>query len=275
MSASTSSSEQALRLERRRAHPRTPPGCGRALSFRKYSRRRRMRCTFSARFTTWNQVEKARTRSRARCGGRPWTRAISSALASASPSRRRMAATRSCSTRSSSSGPPCSSRISPTSAPSACTSSRSASCCGGKWIWLRITGARILLPATFASFGEILALRPHDAEALAGGGFHHPPALERCTRFAPSFSSRLHFGLDVVASRCPGARGWGAPPSALRRAARSPVSKFGRSGIVRLDLSAHSPAPASRTWRRRRDRPCLAVDDESGESALVHGRLLH
>ena len=45
----------------------TPPGCGRWLSFTKYWRRRRMRWTFSARFTTWNQVrERAHQISRQR-----------------------------------------------------------------------------------------------------------------------------------------------------------------------------------------------------------------
>ena len=117
----------------------TPPGWGRSLSLSRYSRRRRMRWTRSARLTLWNQVEKARTTSRASAGGRSRTRAASSACASRGPARPRMAATRSSSTSSNSCCPPCSRRISPMSAPSACTSSRSGSCLGGKWMSLRFT----------------------------------------------------------------------------------------------------------------------------------------
>ena len=75
-----------------------PPGCGRPPSARKYSRRRRMRCTFSARLTAWNQVENARTRSRAMAGGRPATRCVEAPRPLPSPSRRPMAARRSPST---------------------------------------------------------------------------------------------------------------------------------------------------------------------------------
>ena len=63
-------------------------------SFR-YWRRRRMRCTFSAMLTISNQVEKARTRSRASAAGTSRVRVFSSAAPLASPSRRAMAAWRS------------------------------------------------------------------------------------------------------------------------------------------------------------------------------------
>src|SRR5258708_4527014 len=98
-----------------------------------------MRWTRSARFTTWNEVETARTRSRARAGGRSRPLAASSRRASSSPSRRPIEATRSSSTSLKRESPPCSARISPTRAPRACTSSRNASCLGGKWISLRFT----------------------------------------------------------------------------------------------------------------------------------------
>ena len=49
-----------------------------------------MRCTFSARLTARNHIEKARARSRATCGARPRNCTDSSAAASLSPARRRM-----------------------------------------------------------------------------------------------------------------------------------------------------------------------------------------
>ena len=72
ISSSTSSSDMPWFLRSSRQSS-MPPGCGLPSSARKYSRLRRMRCTRSARFTAWNQVEKARTRSRASAGGRPET----------------------------------------------------------------------------------------------------------------------------------------------------------------------------------------------------------
>jgi len=76
MSASTSSRLAPRAFKVMSASP-TPPGCGRALSLRKYCRRRRMRCTFSAILTTWNQAVNARTKSRAAAGARPCTCAAS------------------------------------------------------------------------------------------------------------------------------------------------------------------------------------------------------
>ncbi len=117
-----------------------PPGWGRSLCAR-YSRRRRTRCTRSARFTTSNQVLKARIRSRASAASRPAVRATSVIPLSALPSRRSIAATRSPSTSPKSRSPPWSRRTSPTSPPSACTSSRRAVSFSGNWrFWRWITG---------------------------------------------------------------------------------------------------------------------------------------
>ena len=113
-----------------------PPGCGPASELT-YCRRRRTRCTFSAMFTTWNQVEKARISSRASAGGRPCVRTTRATLSSASPSRRPIAAWRSPSTASNTAAPHWSRNTSPTRCPSACTSSRSAASLGGKNMPLR------------------------------------------------------------------------------------------------------------------------------------------
>src|SRR5262245_60495293 len=115
-----------------------PPGWGRSLCAR-YSRRRRTRCTRSARFTTSNQVLKARMRSRDSAASRSAVRATSSSALPGSPSRRAIAATRSPSTSSRSRSPPWSRSTSPTSPPSACTSSRSAVSFSGNcrlWRWI-------------------------------------------------------------------------------------------------------------------------------------------
>src|SRR5688572_5973990 len=89
-------------------------------------------------------MEKARAISRATCGARPRNCMPSSAAASRSPARRRIASSRSCSTRSNNASPPWSLSTSPTSAPSTCTSSRSAECLAGNLMSSRFTKRGIL-----------------------------------------------------------------------------------------------------------------------------------
>src|SRR5215813_7900913 len=153
-----------------------------------------MRWTFSAMLTAWNQVENARTRSRASAGGRSRIDAASSARASCEPARPRIAATRSSSTSSNRCSPPCSRRIPPTMAPSACTSSRSGSCLGGKWMSLRFN-SRV---PDVGLRRKICALRGHYAKALAGGRLHHLPALDGGDAPRAEPRETQHLCLDVV-----------------------------------------------------------------------------
>ena len=134
-SSATSSIDMPLARNRRK-HSSRPPGCGVLLSFR-YWRRRRTRCTFSAMFTIWNQVENARISSAACPGSRPAVRSTRRLAAAASPLRRSMAAWRSPSTSSKKASPPWSRSISPTKLPSVWTSSRSAASLSGNVMSLR------------------------------------------------------------------------------------------------------------------------------------------
>ena len=102
----------------------SPPGCGPS-SLRWWSRRRRMRCTRSARLMAPNQAENARTSASA-FAGETAASCAASASTDASRSRRAIAARRTASTCSSSAGDTCSASISPTIAPSRRTSSRSS-----------------------------------------------------------------------------------------------------------------------------------------------------
>src|SRR5579863_7779792 len=243
-----------------------------------------MRCTFSARFTAWNQVEKARTRSLARTGGRPLTRSMSSRAAASSPSRRAIAATRSCSTMRRSCGPPCSFRISPTSAPSACTSSRRASCLGGKWIWLRFMprGAsadaevawKPSIPPHVGLGGEVRALWPDNAEALTGRRLHHPPGTHLSDTLRSELLEPPHFGFDVI--------GFDVEMHSAR------VLDLLHLDVHLFRATLEHPIARLRRVRRRfhgvaegsapeRSRPIEvlgpAVDDESREPTLVHAHL--
>src|SRR6202034_3342616 len=90
-------------------------------------------------------------------------------------------------------------RISPTSAPSACTSSRSGTRLGGKWMSLRFTSLspRGSLPGVGA-LGEAGALGAHYAEALPGRGLHHYPGRHRRDALRTELLEAAHLGLDVV-----------------------------------------------------------------------------
>src|SRR5690349_3716590 len=226
-----------------------------------------MRCTFSARFTAWNQVEKARTRSRASAGGRSRTQAASSARASLSPARARIAATRSSSTSSNSCSPPCSRRISPTRAPSACTSSRSGSCFGGKCRSLRFT---LSVPGVGLE-REIGALRAHHAEALSGGRLHHVPAAHRADAFCAEPLEPRHLRLDIVGFDVEVHAALVPDPLHLEMRL---VGSGGEGTVLRVggvrrrtQLEAEGGAPEARGGLQV---VALAVDDETCETALVH-----
>ena len=122
------------RLERASAAS-TPPGCGRSLSFTKILAPAADAVHLLGEVDHLEPVEKARTRSRAMRRRPPLD--ARDELDAAAWGRLRagaMAATRSCSTRSNSSARPARAGSRRRARPSACTSSRSASCCGGKWI---------------------------------------------------------------------------------------------------------------------------------------------
>src|SRR6516162_317556 len=229
-----------------------------------------MRCTFSARFTTWNQVAKARTRSRASAGARSRTQAASSARASREPARPRIAATRSSSTSSNSCSPPCSRSISPISAPSACTSSRSGSCLGGKWMSLRFNSVS---PA--GGFrGEVGALRTHYAEALPGGRLPDVPTLERADAARAEFLQAPHLRLDVVALDV---EMHAALVLYLLYFEMRLVGVGAQNAIERLLVRCRTHRQVQRCrpeTRRRIHIVGAAVDDESGEATLVHGLIL-
>src|SRR5215469_11776385 len=225
-----------------------------------------MRCTCSARFTTWNHIANARSRSRASAGGRSRTHAASSARASREPPRPRMAATRSSSTSSNSCSPPCSRRISPTIAPSACTSSRSGSCLGGKWMSLRFTS---VVPAVCPG-GEVRALRAHEAETLPGRRLHHAPGLHHADAAGAESLEAARLGLDVV--------GFDVQVHAARVrhllyfdvhligcGVERAVQRVG--GCPGLDRQPERRTPEA---RGRLQIVGTTVDDESGEAALVH-----
>ncbi|RPI11921.1 MAG: hypothetical protein EHM60_13120, partial [Lysobacterales bacterium] len=146
-SSSTTCSSVMPRALSRAKHSSRPPGCGVLLSFM-YCRRRRTRCTFSARFTIWKNAENARISSRASRGSRPWVRTASRTASSAMPWRRPIAARRSPSTDSYSASPPCSFSTRPTSSPRSWTSSRRAASFSGKKMPLRaMAGADASKPA--------------------------------------------------------------------------------------------------------------------------------
>ena len=231
-----------------------------------------MRCTFSATIDRLEPLENARTRSRASAGGRPRTCAASSARAAASPLRPRMAATRS-------SSPPAqtaarrlaSRRISPTSAPSPCTSSRNGSCLGGKWMSLRFTQdvfPGVGLGREIGAFG-----RAPRRSAVRSGARITTQLCYRAMRCAPD-ARGVAPRFDVARLRCRGARGSGAPPAAPPRASdRATWRVCGTTPprprpVGALDLRVQRRAPEV---RRRLKILGLAVDDESGEAALVHG----
>ena len=252
----------------------TPPGCGRSLSLRKYSRRRRMRWTFSARLTTWNQVENARTRSRASAGGRPRTRAASSAarllVALAAPDRgdpvlldeleQRSAALLDAGSRR---------RARPARARHRATPRASAEN-GYRWRFKSIG------PACWRWPRSRRRCAAHDAEALPGGRLHDPPAAGPRRRVARRVSRGGAPRLRCRRSRCPDGRGSGGSTccTSMCRLVGGGVAECGTA--VRGHCGGGALGKPS-AWRPERGggsrSSVLAVDDESGETALVHGSI--
>src|SRR6516165_7618114 len=209
----------------------------------------------------------ARSRSRASAGGRSRTHAASSARASREPARPRMAATRSSSTSSNSCSPPWSRRISPISAPSACTSSRSGSCFGGKWMSLR---SNSVLPGVGFG-GEVGTLRAHHAEALPGGRFHHTPGLDRADSPRAEHLETAHLRLDVV--------GFDIEVHAafVLYLLDLDVRLIGGGIQSAVQRVRRGRGPNAKSERRRPEARravqiiAAAVDDEAREATLVHG----
>ena len=47
-------------------------------------------------------------------------------------------------------------------------------------------------------FRKVIALNSHDAKALAGWGFHHPPSFNLLYALSTQRLEPLHFGFDVI-----------------------------------------------------------------------------
>src|SRR5258708_1598642 len=119
---------------------------------------------------------------------------------------------------------------------------------------------------------ERAALRLDDAEALPGGRLHHPPGLDEgdargAQRLEP-LHLRLHVvGLDVEVDAARMRHFLHQELRLLRRGLQVQVDGIARGGDGAAQRGAPEAAGLVEVVR-------LAVDDEGGEAALVHGRSL-
>src|SRR5579872_6504843 len=122
--------------------------------------------------------------------------------------------------------------------------------------------------------GELRTLCPHDAEALPGGRFHHPPALDLGDPLGAQLLQPRDLGIDIVGLDVE------MDPARMVHLLDLDIEFVGagvENGVVlvlgvgrRPDLQAQSLAPETRGGFQILGP---AIDDESAELAAMHATL--